>query len=436
MIPLGLSLSLWKVARSDGRPVMKKLTIQAMTSLARERGGGCISTLYVNSATPLLWQCEAGHVWSAVPASIQKGSWCPDCAGVRRGTLEQMQQMAESRGGSCLSESYRNTATKLEWRCQTGHEWSATPLQIKKGHWCPFCARVARLTLHELHRIAVQKAGQCLSLEYLSSSKPLRWKCAVGHEWLARPSSVKTGSWCPVCAHNQRLKLEEMQEIAKQRGGECLSTNYKNGRTRLLWVCRHGHSWKASPANVKNGTRRKGTWCRECYNWRRRFHAKHGIEAMRELAIARGGTCLSTAYVSSKAKLIWQCATGHRWQARPAPVVQGTWCPACAHNQRLGLPQMQGIAASRGGACLSQAYLNEATALRWRCADGHEWKATPAKVKRGSWCPMCANLRRRSKWTRKRADRMNEFGKTATRMRPRRSRIRDRRPRAPVKLVK
>ena len=379
-----------------------------MTSLARKRRGRCISTVYVNSTTPLLWQCEAGHEWSAVPASIQKGSWCPDCAGVRRRTLQQMHQMAESRGGNCLSESYRNTATKLEWRCSAGHEWSATPLQIKKGHWCPFCARVARLTLHELQRIAVRKGGQCLSLEYLNSSKPLRWKCGVGHEWLVRPSSVKAGSWCPVCAHNQRLKLEEMQEIAKERGGECLSSSYRNGRTSLLWVCKHGHYWKAAPAKVKSGTRRKGSWCRGCYNWRRRFHAKHSIEAMRELAISRGGACLSTEYVSSKAKLTWQCAAGHNWQALPTSVVQGTWCPACAHNQRLELSQLQDIAASRGGACLSQAYVNERTALWWRCADRHEWKAAPGKVVRGSWCAICATIRRRSKWRRKRADRVSE----------------------------
>ena len=408
-----------------------------MTSLARARRGRCISTVYVNSATPLLWRCEAGHEWSAIPASVQKGSWCPECAGVRRLTLEQMQHMAYSRGGSCLSESYRNTATKLEWRCSAGHEWSATPLQIKKGHWCPFCARVARLTLHELQWIALQKAGECLSLEYLNSAKPLRWKCAIGHEWLARPSSVKAGSWCPLCVHNQKLKLEEMQEIAKQRGGECLAASYKNGRTPLLWVCQHGHCWKASPANVKSGTRRKGTWCRECYNLRRRFHAQLiSIEAMRELARARGGTCLSTEYVSSKAKLIWQCKVGHRWQALPTSVFQGAWCPACARNQRLELFQSQDIAARRGGSCLSQAYVNARIPLWWRCADGHEWKAASAKVKRGSWCPVCANIRRRSKWSRKRVDRTGELIRTVTRMRLRSRQFRHRRVRAAAKLVK
>jgi hypothetical protein len=413
----------------------RKLTLHAMVSLAGARGGQCLSTLYVNSTIPLLWRCSVGHLWNAVPGSIRKGSWCPDCARVRRLTLEQMQQLAESRGGRCLSESYRNTATKLEWRCSNGHEWTATPLQIKKGHWCPFCARVVRLTLDELPRIAVRKGGKCLSQEYLGSSKPLRWKCAVGHEWTVRPSSVKAGSWCPACAHNQKLKLEELQEIAKDRGGECLSTIYRNGRTALLWVCGEGHCWKARPANVKGGTRRKGTWCKECYNARRRFHAKHRIETMRDLAIARGGSCLSREYVSSKSKLIWQCKAGHRWRALPTSVLQGTWCPVCARNRPLGLPLLQEIAATRGGACLSREYVNERTALWWGCANGHRWKTTPNKVKRGTWCPKCASIRRRSKWTRKDADRRIELTRTAMRPRPRRNRGHVRRPRARAKLL-
>src|ERR1019366_7911352 len=81
----------------------------------------------------------------------------------------------------------------------------------------------------------------------------------------------------------------------------------------------------------------------------------------------------------------------------------GTWCPVCAHNQRLELAALQKIAASRGGDCLSRTYVNERTALAWYCAAGHCWSATPAKVKRGSWCPKCAGIRRRSKWITRRA---------------------------------
>ena len=296
----------------------------AMTWLARDRGGRCISRVYVNSNSPLLWECASGHRWSAAPESIKKGSWCPECAGVRRLTLEEMQRLAESRGGRCLSRCYLNAASKLIWQCSANHIWSATPTQVRKGHWCPICARVARLTLYELQQIAAKKGGQCLSLEYANSSKLLRWRCVVGHEWQARAHSIRAGGWCPACAHNQRLKLEEMQEIARERGGRCLSTRYENGCTPLIWECELRHRWKALPARVKNGSRRKGTWCPECYRLRRTVHAKHSIEEMRDLAIARGGKCLSTEYVDSKSKLLWQCARGHQWQALPSSVVQGS----------------------------------------------------------------------------------------------------------------
>src|SRR5882724_11903174 len=377
---------------------MKKLTIYVMASLASERGGRCISTLYVNSVTPLSWKCGVGHKWKAVPASIRKGSWCPACAGVKRGTIQEMRRIAEARGGICLSERYINTATKLAWRCRESHEWNAAPLHIRRGHWCPVCARVARLTLQQMNRIAGAKSGKCLSPEYLGSAKLLRWRCAVGHEWNARPTSVKSGNWCPYCARNRELELEQMREIAKQRGGRCLSTAYKNGRTPILWECSQHHRWKARPANVKGGTRKKGSWCPECYNSRRVFREKLSIQAMCELASSRGGKCLSVEYSGSKIKLIWQCSHEHTWKAPPVSIGEGTWCPVCARNQRLVLAEMQRIAANRGGDCLSREYVNERTALAWYCAAGHRWSATPAKVNRGSWCPKCAHLRRRSEW--------------------------------------
>jgi len=224
-----------------------------------------------------------------------------------------------------------------------------------------------------------------------------------------------------------------MRQIARDRGGRCLSTSYKNASTPLLWVCRYGHHWKACAANVKAGSRRKGSWCRECYNERRRFHEKLSITAMIDLAITRGGTCLSAVYFGSKVKLTWKCEFGHRWQAAPSYIVQGTWCPKCARNQRLTLPLFQGLAANRGGKCLSETYVNERTVLRWRCADGHEWEAVAAKIKRGSWCPRCATIRRRSEWIAQCAGDRSEVQKAVTPSKARRIRIRDRRLRVVAK---
>ncbi|MCK4388531.1 MAG: NAD-dependent epimerase/dehydratase family protein [Dehalococcoidia bacterium] len=55
-------------------------------------------------------------------------------------TIRDMQELASSRGGQCLSTEYVNTKTKLKWKCAFGHEWEATPRLLKAGHWCPECA--------------------------------------------------------------------------------------------------------------------------------------------------------------------------------------------------------------------------------------------------------------------------------------------------------
>ncbi len=55
-------------------------------------------------------------------------------------TIRDMQELASSRGGQCLSTEYVDTKTKLKWKCAFGHEWEATSRLLKAGHWCPGCA--------------------------------------------------------------------------------------------------------------------------------------------------------------------------------------------------------------------------------------------------------------------------------------------------------
>lgn len=153
------------------------------------------------------------------------------------------------------------------------------------------------------------------------------------HERDARPASIRKGTWCPYCAPAQKLKLEGMQQIARERGGECISKTYKNCYTNLVWECARGHRWKASPTAVKGGSRKRGTWCLKCANLRRVFNSPGDIEKMRDLARARGGRCLSREYVNSKTHIEWECEQGHRWRAVPRTVSAGSWCPICARNQ-------------------------------------------------------------------------------------------------------
>ena len=186
--------------------------------------------------------------------------------------------------------------------------------------------------------------------------------------------------------------LKEMQRLAADRGGECLSARYIDNKTKLHWRCAAGHEWMAIPSNV-----RRGHWCEICGNERQGRAKAHSIELMRQIAASKGGQCLSSTYWNNTTKLRWRCERGHVWDAVPGSIVgsksrKGSWCPICAGKlpRDAALAELQKLAASRGGVLLSERYEDARTKLRWKCEKSHEWLAIANSVRRGTWCPICA----------------------------------------------
>ena len=123
---------------------LMKHNIEEMRAIAEARGGKCLSKKYVNLEQKLKWQCgKCNNIWGARPANIMwNNQWCPQCGGSQRLTIEEMKAIAEDRGGKCLSKKYTNARTKLKWQCgDFKHIWYAIPDSVKRGSWCPVCAR-------------------------------------------------------------------------------------------------------------------------------------------------------------------------------------------------------------------------------------------------------------------------------------------------------
>lgn len=373
------------LATATARRVGSRGRLHDLQARASVRGGECLARVYVTSTTAMPFRCAAGHEWTTTPASIRAGSWCPTCAGRAPVTLEMMREHARERGGRCLSRSMQNIMTPLRWRCAQGHTWTATGNSIRNSRsWCPSCAHGKR-TIEEMQEMAAERGGTCLSKRYRNLDTKLRWRCAEGHEWRAMPSNVLGGSWCPTCAlEGQRLGLDRCREKAAERGGDCLATEYVRSHAPIRWRCAAGHEWMATAGSVVT----RGSWCAACAGL-----LPKTLADLRALAAERGGRCLSTRYTNSRAPIRWQCAKGHDWESSWGNVRKGAWCPMCATERlRLGLEEMQALAAKRGGYCLSTEYRGTQYPLEWQCRAGHVWTALPHYVKYGdSWCPKCAS---------------------------------------------
>lgn len=264
--------------------------------------------------------------------------------------------------------------------------------------------------LEALRATARSHGGDCLSVSFLGSKQNHRWRCKEGHVWESTPNGIKRGRWCPVCAGfklwapgltEEEARLEEYRLLASNKGGELLSTAYKGNKVKLRWRCTNGHVWEATPNQIKNGH-----WCRFCAGQRLWVpgvdEAIARLEECRSLAMAKGGQCLSAAYLGNNYELQWRCADGHEWEVSPHAIKSDNWCPFCAKKQfwlpgknhnEAGLEECRSHAASKGGLCLAETYTNRFTKVLWRCSNLHEWEANPGNViAGGTWCPYCSGV--------------------------------------------
>lgn len=427
-------------------------TIEQMQKLARQRGGKCLSGAYVNTFTKLTWQCVKGHTWKATPTHIKHSkSWCPKCAGTKRLTMEDMQVVANAKGGVCLSEKYLNQKTKLKWECAKGHVFLMAPGNVRnQKQWCPKCAGRASIEIEDMRSLAVSRAGECLTQTCTSSRDKLVWRCEENHQWRATPHDVKRGSWCPECPRgfgerlcriifetmfgekfpntkpkwlkNDRGYLMELDGYCEklklafeyQGQGHYLLTSFHRTE-KSLFNRRADDSFKRQTCKTKGITlievpykirfenmyqfivdacNKKSVSVPEHeYTSLEKLRSYTGagkIAEMKKVASAQSGHFVSDKYLGSHEKHIWQCAKGHTWKSRPYSVKAGHWCPYCAGLALLTIDEMQTIAKERRGKCLSQEYKGNKEYLVWECAGGHVWSAIPNSIKRGRWCPTCA----------------------------------------------
>lgn len=302
-------------------------------------------------------------------------------------TIEYLQEIAISHGGRCLSKKYLGYTIKHQWECSRKHTWSALANTIKGGNtWCPICAGNIQLTIQEMQILASAKGGKCLSSEYINYETLLTWECALKHIWQASGGSIKYNkSWCPECAGNAKYSIKDMNLLAEANGGRCISNTYKGIHSKLEWECYLGHNWKSSPIVMFL----KENYCTVCFNinrWKTEIN---------NIATCNGGKCLTNTIYSNKDKINLECRQGHKWISSFRSVKEGSWCPECVKCKKLTIEDYHNLAAENNGKCLAYNTVEYRQNVKWECDKGHQWETRIDVVKSGAWCKICSNENRR-----------------------------------------
>lgn len=167
---------------------------------------------------------------------------------------------------------------------------------------------------------------------------------------------------------------------------------------KVLWQCANGHQWYATSSNIK-----WGKWCRICSRESSKLKNHERIsKKIKELVEDKKGYLIeSEAIITSNSMATWKCSRGHIWNTKVTYILGGSWCARCANSnnwngKRTTLSDVQAVARSRGGTCLSSEYSYNSK-LKFKCKYGHVWSALWSNVKlKNSWCRICA-LKNRKK---------------------------------------
>jgi hypothetical protein len=263
----------------------QKNEFKIIKGIAESKGGKLLSTVYVDCDTALEFLDKDGNHFKKPGKEIKNyNKWSPFENGRVMNNpeyhLNELRKIAESKGGKLISTEYTNGRTKLEVEDKNGMRFFMSGTDLRRNHWSPFESNTVRDSeyhLNLLREIAKNKGGKLISTQYLGAKIKLEFEDSQQRRFFMTPDDVKgtKGRWSGYESgnvyNNPEYHLNILREIAKNKGGKLISTQYINGRTKLEFENIFGRRFYLTPNQVK-----KGVWshfeviniseerCRQC----------------------------------------------------------------------------------------------------------------------------------------------------------------------------
>lgn len=173
---------------------------------------------YKNMITKMHFRCKnINHkIFYQRAQAHMLGNGCAECSGNNKKSINYLKLLANKKNGKCLSKVYKNSKTKYEWKCVSGHTWLSSMNDVNCGNWCPKCSiEIIKNKLRKkngkeyIDNLAIKNNGICVTKTYDGMVSKYMWKCEKNHNWLAKASDIQQGKWCPYCRESKGEKLIE-----------------------------------------------------------------------------------------------------------------------------------------------------------------------------------------------------------------------------------
>lgn len=380
-------------------------TLDDCHALAGSKGGLCLAMEYTSARTKIPWKCSCGYVWQATYSAILRGTWCLPCANVRKRKqnhlgIEKMHGFAAIQHGKCLSQSYDNVSSLLEWECSEGHHFSMRASNVIAGHWCRQCGkglseRLCRAILEHLYNAEFPR----LRPKWLISAAGARMELDGYNENLALAMEYQgVQHYKPVLKFkSDSNRVAEIQE--RDRLKESICTARGITLLKIPYTIAHGHLEEFIRKELRQCGQALARWDQipDLELRQLRVRVDDRLAAVKEEGQRKNIECITKSYLGHKTPLQWRCRVcSNEFSFRPDRLAKvASPCSYCrkAKNRHISdqetLSKIRALLTSRGERLLSSQFTGHDNPLVILCDQEHEWKTSWASLRQGTRCNYC-----------------------------------------------
>jgi len=227
-------------------------------------------------------------------------------------------------GGQVIGK-YITVETPVECICINRHNCKPRPSQLRRGGMCIICAGLDSKTAEDNFRKRITELGGQVIGEYISSNIPVYCKCTNGHDCNPRPGGIRSGQgMCIICSGNDYKTAEDnFRKRITELGGQVIG-EYKGNKIKIKCICRIGHECNIKPNGVTSGQ----GMCKICSGTDSKTAGANFIKRIEKL----GGRVIGE-YKKSDIRVKCICPKNHECYPLPDYIKQcGPMCQTCSQN--------------------------------------------------------------------------------------------------------
>ena len=293
----------------------------------------------------------------------------------------------EKEGYTLLTTEYINSRQKLYYICPRGHRhyiiWKGWKTT---GHRCAVCSGRYKYNIDFIKSEFEKENYTLLTTEYKNNKQRLNYICPNGHNHSITWRDWIQGCRCKQCClDKRRVPLDLIRSEFEKEGCILLTTVYKNNLQKLDYICKNGHKHSIKWNDWNDGHR-----CKLCGIESSAEKQKLSLDFIKSEFEKEGYQLLTVEYKNAFQKLDYICHNGHSHSIKWNDWQSGYRCPHCAGVAKPTIDFIKSAFAKENYQLLTTEYKNSNQKLDYICSNGHQHSIIWIHWKRGIRCPYCS----------------------------------------------